>query len=162
MSPFKSTPRYCKYCDELAKKNIINGRNKGWLRTCGSKKCLTEQYRDKSVSKTKIQKEQLGICKTCGKTYTKKTWNHTWCLDCAPDIGWRAKARRYGIGKPQWERIVLEQGGTCKLCPGVPSVVDHAHETGKVRGIICWSCNILLAGLDADKAWIERAKEYLK
>lgn len=56
--PFYRGPkiRKCKYCDEAPRKNIIDGRNKGYLRTCGSEKCLTEQHRDKIVAGKKGRK----------------------------------------------------------------------------------------------------------
>lgn len=50
------TFRKCKYCDKQAKRNIQNGRNKGFYRTCGSEECLKEQYKDKNVSKKKSHK----------------------------------------------------------------------------------------------------------
>jgi len=51
--------RKCKYCENNAKLNIINGRNKGFHKTCGSEKCLTEQYRSKKVCLSKGKKGEL-------------------------------------------------------------------------------------------------------
>ena len=56
----------CKYCDLPAKLNIINGRNKGYCRTCGSEKCTTNQYKIKEISLTKGRKKEN---------------NHNWILD---------------------------------------------------------------------------------
>ena len=38
--------------------------------------------------------------------------------------------------------MVAEQGGTCPICGRAdPEHVDHSHETGAVRGILCFNCN---------------------
>lgn len=51
---FRTTDRRkCKYCDKPAKPNIINGRNKGYLRTCGSDVCLRANYENPEVLKHK-------------------------------------------------------------------------------------------------------------
>ena len=38
--------------------------------------------------------------------------------------------------------MVVEQGGTCVVCGrDDPEHVDHSHDTGAVRGILCFNCN---------------------
>lgn len=37
-------PPSCKYCSTSVKHNIVNGRNKGYQRTCGNEKCLSMRY----------------------------------------------------------------------------------------------------------------------
>src|SRR5262249_22014221 len=49
--------------------------------------------------------------------------------------------RRYGIGQAEYDAMVEAQGGTCAVCPGEPQHVDHDHETGAIRGILCSTCN---------------------
>lgn len=49
----------CKYCENNAKLNIINGRNKGYCKTCGSNDCLKKQYKDKNVSIKKGRRGEL-------------------------------------------------------------------------------------------------------
>ena len=50
--------------------------------------------------------------------------------------------RRYGIGADEFDELVVRQSGVCAICgrPG-PEHVDHDHETGAVRGILCFNCN---------------------
>ena len=61
--PYKSklpkSNKKCKYCDLPAKLNIVNGRNKGYCRTCGSGECINEQYKSKEVCLTKGRKKEL-------------------------------------------------------------------------------------------------------
>lgn len=55
--------------------------------------------------------------------------------------------RKYGISMADFDALLLEQGGVCAICGGGPTAryqqldVDHDHETGQVRGLLCGSCN---------------------
>lgn len=44
-------PPKCKYCHDPVKQNIINGRNKGYCKTCGKEECITASFRDPEVSR---------------------------------------------------------------------------------------------------------------
>jgi hypothetical protein len=81
--------------------------------------------------------------------------------------------RKYGITPEDFECMWNEQKGCCKLCgrklsaPGHrndSATVDHCHETGKVRGILCSPCNLILgkveAGWDLD-AFSRNVRRYL-
>jgi hypothetical protein len=49
---------------------------------------------------------------------------------------------RYGIGADEFAELVRQQGGVCAICGRPdPEHVDHSHETGEVRGILCFNCN---------------------
>ena len=153
--------RTCKYCPLSAQRNITpTGRNKGWLRTCGSPACLRMQYDDERVNTSKCA---AGIkqCELCSATYSFTSARQKWCAICAPDTQWRARVRRYGIGKPQWDALVAQQNDTCVLCFRPPAVVDHCHKTNRVRGLLCNACNVTLAKFDDDPAWIARALAYV-
>jgi hypothetical protein len=165
--PFKSKAqpsiiRKCKYCDRPALRNIINGRNKGWLRTCGREECLTNQYRIAEVSALKTRPVvHSQPCQICKAPFIRSSGRQIWCKTCIPSQKWRNVFRRYGISKPQWIEILGEQGGHCALCLNEAKVTDHDHKTGKLRGLLCPSCNLLLAGLDADPTWFARATKYI-
>ena len=55
----------------------------------------------------------------------------------------------YGITKSDYEEMLHEQDSACAVCGksggwsanGGRLVVDHDHDTGKVRGLLCPSCN---------------------
>ena len=50
--------------------------------------------------------------------------------------------RRYGIGADDFDELVAQQGGVCAICGRAdPEHVDHDHDTGAVRGILCFNCN---------------------
>jgi Recombination endonuclease VII len=59
------------------------------------------------------------------------------------------------------------QNGVCAICGG-PDIhkktlaVDHNHETGKLRGLLCGLCNMALHRLEKNHAWADKAVAYLK
>jgi hypothetical protein len=59
--------------------------------------------------------------------------------------------------------MVEEQCGVCVICLGAPAAqVDHDHQTGAIRGVRCFNCNVAL-GQCRDDPWIlRRAAEYLE
>jgi hypothetical protein len=87
--------------------------------------------------------------------------------------------RSYGITLDDYNKMLADQGGVCAIClvaPGekivrkgsgrVPAVerrlaVDHCHETGQVRGLLCFECNIALGKLHHDQSNLRRAITYL-
>lgn len=69
---------------------------------------------------------------------------------------------RYGIGVADVERILAEQNGKCLICERPdPEHVDHDHETGKVRGILCFNCNQGLGNFRDEIRSLIRAVNYL-
>jgi uncharacterized protein with PIN domain len=79
--------------------------------------------------------------------------------------------RKYGITQADYDRMLANQGGRCALC-GVRQDelqtgryrtylhVDHCHETGKVRGLVCPDCNLQLGRVSAE--WMRAALTYLE
>jgi hypothetical protein len=64
-----------------------------------------------------------------------------------------------------------KQNGTCAICDiplalfpheHFPSAcVDHDHSTGKIRGLLCYSCNLVLGYARDNIAILDSAKKYL-
>ena len=70
--------------------------------------------------------------------------------------------RRYGIGTKAFEEMLAAQDYTCLICGRPdPEHVDHSHETGKVRGILCFNCNQGLGNFRDDMGIRVRAANYL-
>lgn len=69
---------------------------------------------------------------------------------------------RYGIGVADVERTLEARDGVCLICEKRgPEHVDHDHETGKVRGILCFNCNQGLGNFRDDVRSLIRAVGYL-
>lgn len=75
----------------------------------------------------------------------------------------RALNKFYGITEDDYEDMMVVQGGVCALCGGVNRTnrlsVDHDHETGKVRGLLCIACNRGLGHIERVGFW--HMAEYL-
>jgi len=74
--------------------------------------------------------------------------------------------KRYKITPEQYGSMLEAQGGVCAICrqedaTGRRLSVDHSHETGKVRGLLCTNCNVALGHLQDNVALLLRAADYL-
>ena len=74
---------------------------------------------------------------------------------------------KYGITLDDFNKLVEEQGGVCAICETSlddlehTAHLDHCHETGKVRGVLCKKCNTGLGMFDDDISRITQAAAYL-
>src|SRR5262245_38132066 len=100
-------------------------------------------------------------CEACRGSYRATSARQHWCATCVPDKVARARMQRYGISQPEWDHLLAAQGGACAICRATgPTVVDHCHNGGGVRGLLCYGCNLRLSALDSD-GWLQRALAYL-
>lgn len=73
----------------------------------------------------------------------------------------------YNLTVELWDALLESQGRQCKVCktfdPGPKGWhTDHDHVTGKVRGILCSSCNVGLGCFHDSVDRLQRAIEYLR
>lgn len=72
--------------------------------------------------------------------------------------------QRYGISLDEYRNLLEGQGGLCLICnikSNYKLHVDHCHTTGKVRGLLCGSCNRALGLLKDNTMFLLKAIEYL-
>lgn len=76
--------------------------------------------------------------------------------------------REYGITTAEYQSILEFQGGGCAICGRKDSGgfgkylhVDHCHEMGTVRGILCHHCNVAIGSLKHDPPLLTKAINYL-
>ncbi len=71
--------------------------------------------------------------------------------------------RKYGITSEQFNELLMRQGGACAICRGTLKKlhVDHDHQTGRVRGLLCNCCNVGLGMFRDDVAALRGAIAYL-
>ena len=76
--------------------------------------------------------------------------------------------RTYGITESDYDVMYAEQEGCCAIC-GVHQLdikqrfcVDHNHDTGKVRALLCDSCNVGLGKFKDNYDNLLRAADYLR
>lgn len=75
---------------------------------------------------------------------------------------------KYGITIEEYDQMVVEQGGRCKICgTNTPNchhkrfVVDHNHTTCEVRGLLCSTCNTGLGNFFDNPDTLLKAAQYL-
>lgn len=112
-------------------------------------------------------------CSCCGETKDYSSFfNHkgtrdrlqTQCKSCQAN---NQRKRLYGITNQEFQALVEDQDFECAICceeldiAGGNHAVDHNHTTGKVRGILCRSCNHGIGKLKDSPAILLKATEYL-
>lgn len=71
--------------------------------------------------------------------------------------------RRYGIGRAEFDSMLSAQGGGCAVCGSADRLcVDHDHQTGAVRKILCDRCNRAIGVVDDDAGLLEKLAQYLR
>jgi hypothetical protein len=76
-----------------------------------------------------------------------------------------ARRRLYGVSKEQVAARLVEQAHCCAICRAKPAsrlVLDHDHETGKFRGMLCGHCNRAIGLLRDDPHVVDNAAAYLR
>jgi hypothetical protein len=80
----------------------------------------------------------------------------------------------YGITIEEYDARLANQGGVCAICKTAPVQihgrtgkvfnlsVDHCHETGQVRGILCNDCNRAIGLLGESVELLKSAIRYLE
>lgn len=74
---------------------------------------------------------------------------------------------KFGMTIAQYDELLELQGHFCAIClrPQTTNrklAVDHDHETGAIRGLLCHKCNLTLGQMDDSILLLERAINYLK
>lgn len=108
-------------------------------------------------------------CKSCSKDVAKKHWEtHRHKLNKRSAAC--HQKRVYGITPDVKTAMLSAQGGKCAICrcilrdtKGMDKVsIDHNHETGVVRGLLCGRCNIGLGMFHDNQGFLSAAISYLK
>ena len=79
----------------------------------------------------------------------------------------------YDMSEKDYTDMFHAQRGECKICStkltnvfekifNAKTAVDHCHDTGKVRGLLCGTCNTGLGGLKDSPELLRKALEYLE
>jgi hypothetical protein len=72
--------------------------------------------------------------------------------------------KKYNISPEDYDKMFEDQQGHCAICLKTSTKalhVDHNHETGKIRALLCSHCNVGLGHFKESLNLLERAKDYL-
>lgn len=102
---------------------------------------------------------RTGLCSSC--------WNKAHRAKNRDELRRRDRAKhfrtKYGLTPEQVDAQRAKQGGRCAICGVVQRTlhVDHSHETGELRGLLCFKCNSFLGLIEARKRLLPRLFAYL-
>lgn len=138
--------RVCKNCRQL----VVLRKNKS---TCWDCKALR-----KELSSIVFRLRHPGY---------HKEWAARQGKDYTRDLNLR---NSYGISRQDYDAMAASQGNCCKVCDSEPSwkanggwlVVDHCHSSGKVRGLLCPSCNRGIGQFFDSPTFLRAAADYLE
>jgi hypothetical protein len=155
-------------------------------RDCGEEKPLTEFYAEKAC-KDGLRPE----CKACNLARRAVWYERNRAREIARVKAWQQRnrdrvnetqrrtrerrkpaaredhlRRKFGITQADYERMLATQGGGCAICARAPRAgsslhVDHDHESGEVRGLLCFRCNGGLGQFAEDEDRLGDAMAYL-
>lgn len=144
------------------------------------KACYREWHRERYVPRDGVT-DAPRDCLWCGTSYQPKQRRAS--KYCSPACGEAARKasghtrekhliRTFGITQADYDRMLADQGGGCALCGKTAEEqkgryqtylhVDHCHDTGRVRGLLCDEHNLLLGRFNDDPALLRRAAAYLE
>lgn len=143
-----------------------------------------------SVSKIEVQESDgqrwCGRCKSWKLSFEfHKGGKNMWCKQCRTAYHKSRKKEndaelakdqhlnlQYNTNLDEYMEMLIEQKGLCVICSQPETVimngevkdlaVDHCHETGKIRGLLCNSCNDALGHLFEDPRRIKSLMKYVK
>lgn len=155
------------------------------LRTC--RKCEEEKPLSEFTKNRTLPSGRTNECKKCTNVYARKRREENpEVAQKIRDAGarWRAAnpdadkqkylMRRFNITIQEYRDLLEAQNGVCAICGEPESVVrraksgqemlavDHCHETGKIRGLLCFKCNTGIGALGDSVEGLERALAYLR
>jgi hypothetical protein len=112
-------------------------------------------------------------CRKCKSLFKPNAPSHLYCSQECADFSLVSNylKRNYGLDYTTYLTLLEEQQHKCKICDGegfvikdthkIKLVVDHDHETGKVRGLLCHNCNRGLGLFKDNTKVLKNAINYL-
>ena len=102
-------------------------------------------------------------CSEFNKDARYKSGLASYCRDCYREY---SRLRHYGITKEEYEQLLKEQQSRCAICECELDLwknthIDHDHADGRVRGVLCGTCNRGLGQFRDSQDLLQRAIDYV-
>lgn len=169
-----AAPLPLKPCDECGNEFIPYRAN---TRFC-SRRCQWNCHTKEKVRRV------VGDFRPCHKCGTAVAWRagKPVCEDCkvnpranSAEKERRRRLRSYGLTEHGYAAMVAAQQGRCAICGTTDPVVvrrngrhvrdwaiDHCHDTGQVRGLLCQACNLAIGQMGDDPRRLRSAADYIE
>jgi len=102
------------------------------------------------------------------QSQSKNEYGKQWRKDNPDKVKNQDLRKRFGITLEDYNNMLAEQKGGCKICSKTPEdegralAVDHCHDTKKIRGLLCTNCNRMLGNAKDSIETLQNAIKYLK
>jgi hypothetical protein len=134
---------------------------------CSVEKPVSEYYKKGALRKDGTQTYRA-FCKECYNAQSMDTYFEQSGKEKQKKRSFRSLMASYGITEEIYEQERINQNYCCKLCGTHENTqhhgrlhVDHCHETGLYRGLLCNVCNMGLGAFKDNTYVMQKAIEYL-
>jgi hypothetical protein len=110
-------------------------------------------------------------CRCAGCVEAGRVYHAAYALRTRDKKRENDRKRAYGMDPGEYESMLERQDGGCAICGNDSSAgtnsgrrnlcVDHDHDTGEIRGLLCNNCNRAIGLLKDNRALLLRAADYL-
>jgi len=120
---------------------------------------------------SKDPEAMTGVCAACGPVKLRKQTSRgkvfLLCKVAYDESSRNGKFRHaylHGINPVTFQKMAEAQDWACLICGCTPEIlhIDHDHTTGKIRGLLCRSCNLGLGFFHDDQQNLLKAVWYLR
>lgn len=162
----------CKYCGDRFR---TTDRRKVFCST----NCNIE-YQNKARPNTRAEPRECPVCGETFKPMQKRGVGKTYCsTSCQRRANylrtrlWHAK-NKYRLSEEEYNALYASQKGLCLICKQAENVkdrrtekqkklaIDHCHNTGKIRGLLCSRCNLGIGCMKDDPERLRAAALYIE
>ena len=137
--------------------------------TQGNVSCeLCRQKENQRTRKRYKRARKIGKCTKCHKLAAN---GKIWCDSCSEKYKYNSLYYTYGLTKQDYDVLFDKQKGVCGICGKSESKVykgvawklsvDHDHNTGKIRGLLCNNCNRALGLMQERKEVLYSAIKWI-
>lgn len=164
----KDTHRICTICKqskpitEFSYHKCMSDGVRSDCKACGVKRSM--DYNKRHPEKKKVKDKRYRTKHNAKVNAMTRKWRKN-----NPEIVRKHNLKKYfGLTVEVYDSMYIEQGGCCAICGTHQSelklrlAVDHDHETGQLRGLLCGSCNTALGLMKDSIGILDNAVSYLE
>jgi len=146
-------------------KEIIRSNKRAWYAKSRAERTEEEIAADRRYERIRVARWRNALPEDKKNELTKKSSSWRAANPERQKKSWKSwwLKTNYGITIEDYDEMVEAQEGRCLICiePTDKLVVDHDHETGKVRGLLCSACNTGIGHLKDSTERLFSAIDYL-